>query len=158
MTHKSTEAGPAKRKAVFPGSFNPFTKGHLSVLERALPLFDEVVVAIGVNSQKNDSEKAIIKPRVEKISGLLQSFPNVSVISYEGLTVNMARTQDASYIIRGVRDVADFEYERRMADVNRAISGIETVILFSLPEQSSFSSSSVRELESYGEDVSQFLP
>ncbi len=142
--------------ALYPGTFDPFTIGHLSVLERALPLFDKIVVAIGVNDAKKCFSP--VQQRVKEISLLFADEPNVKVVSYEGLTVDVAKQEGAEYILRGVRSVADFQYEQQLADINRNISGIETVLLYTLPEQAYISSSMVRELARNGYDVSEFLP
>lgn len=152
MTARYTDTTP--RRALFAGSFDPFTAGHASVVERALGLFDEVVVAAGVNAAKRH---AAGDP--EAIAALYAHEPRVRVISYSGmLTVDLARREGCGWLIRGVRSVKDFEYERDMADINRRLSGIETVILFTLPEHAAISSSVVRELASYGHDISTFLP
>lgn len=155
MTPKSTDN--RYNIALFPGSFDPFTKGHLSILERFLPLFDRIIIAVGVNLSKN-TDKCEIDKRVESIKNTVSAYPSVDVISYTGLTVEAAKGCGAQTIIKGVRDMSDYEYERRMADINRSISGIETVFMFSLPEYSSLSSSVVRELIHYGQDVTEFLP
>lgn len=141
---------------IFPGSFNPFTKGHLSVLERALPLFDKVIIAVGYNVAKTGNSD--IEQRVRTIKKAVEELDNVEVTGYQGLTVDIAKACGASFIIRGVRDAADFEYERQMADINRQLTGIETLILYTLPQYASISSSMVRELRRYGVDVKQFLP
>lgn len=143
------------RCVLFPGSFNPFTVGHQSIVDRALPLFDRVVIAVGVNSGKPSDDTAA---RIAAIASLYVSEPKVKVIAYDGLTVDACRREDARWMLRGVRSVADFEYERNLADINRRISGIETVLMFTLPEYAAVSSSVVRELQSYGHDVSSFLP
>lgn len=155
MIHKSTDN--VRQIALFPGTFDPFTKGHLSILERFLPIFGKVIVAVGYNLSKPSAEESAYA-RVEEIKRATSHLENVEVISYNGLTTSIAKEKGAGYIIKGVRDVADYEYERRMADINREISGIETIIMFSLPEFSSISSSIVRELRHYGEDVKKFLP
>ncbi|MDE6061890.1 MAG: pantetheine-phosphate adenylyltransferase [Duncaniella sp.] len=141
---------------LFPGSFNPFTKGHQSLVDRVIPLFDRVVIAIGVNSAKHTA--ATVDSRIAAVSELYSNEPKVKVTSYEGLTVDACRREGARWMLRGVRSVTDFEYERNLADINRRISGIETLLLFTLPEYAAISSSVVRELESYGHDVSEFLP
>lgn len=141
---------------LFPGSFNPFTVGHQSLVSRVLPLFDRVVIAVGVNSSKETGPQA--DTRVEEIRALYASEPKVSVIAYSGLTVDTCEAQGARWMLRGVRSAVDFEYERNLADINRRISGIETLLLFTLPEYAAVSSSVVRELRSYGRDVSEFLP
>lgn len=157
MTQKYCEQASVKvRRALFPGSFNPFTRGHQSLVDRGLELFDEIVIAVGISYDKQGSGE--LTDRVAQISRLYREDSRVKVISYTGLTVNAARQAEASFILRGVRNAADMEYERTMADVNRRIGGIETVLLMTLPELSMISSSVVRELEHYGEDVSGFLP
>lgn len=142
--------------ALYPGTFDPFTIGHLSILERALPLFDRIVVAVGVNDAKKCFTPS--QQRVEEITSLFSHEPKIKVISYEGLTVNVAKKEGAEFILRGVRSFADFQYEQQLADINRNISGIETVLLYTLPEQAFISSSMVRELARNGYDVSRFLP
>lgn len=141
---------------LFPGSFNPFTVGHQSLVARVLPLFDRVVIAVGVNARKDSGDETA--QRVEAIRVLYASEPKVSVIAYSGLTVDACEAESANWMLRGVRSTVDFEYERNLADINRRISGIETLLLFTLPEYASVSSSMVRELRSYGRDVSEFLP
>lgn len=146
------------RIAIFPGSFNPFTIGHQSIVERALPLFDRIVIAIGYNAEKNNGEPADLPGRIRAIARLYAEEPAVEVHSYEGLTVDFAEKMGARWILRGVRSVKDFEYESQIADINRRIAGLETVLMFTLPEHASISSSIVRELVDYGVDVSEFLP
>ena len=146
------------RIALFAGSFNPFTIGHKSVVDRALPLFDRIIIAIGVNSEKDDTDADDLARRIRTIATLYADEPAVEVYTYEGLTVDFAREMGAGFLLRGVRTVQDFEYERSLADVNRRISGLETVLLYTLPEHSSVSSSVVRELMYYGVDVSEYLP
>lgn len=141
---------------LFPGSFNPFTVGHQSLVARVLPLFDRVVIAVGVNARKDSGDETA--QRVEAIRALYASEPKVSVIAYSGLTVDACEAEGARWMLRGVRSTVDFEYERNLADINRRISGIETLLLFTLPEYAAVSSSMVRELRSYGRDVSEFLP
>lgn len=142
--------------ALFPGSFDPFTIGHLSIVERAAPLFDRIIIAVGENSFKKNS--ADVAVRVNSIRKAVEHIDNVEVISYAGLTVNACKEYGARFMLRGVRSVTDFEYERNLADINRRIAGIETVLLFALPEHASVSSSVVRELDSFGYDTSSFLP
>lgn len=147
------------RVALFAGSFDPFTAGHASIVERALPLFDKVVVAVGVNPTKTSEADAM--GRVRAIESLYSSLPagRVEVVCYSDmLTVQLAAQVGARWLLRGVRSARDFEYERDMADINRRLSGVETVLMFALPELGAVSSSAVRELKSYGADVSQFLP
>lgn len=147
----------SERTALFPGSFRPFTRGHYSIVERGLQLFDRVVIAVGINIDK-DPEGVGAAAAVQSISALYVEEPRVEVVSYTGLTVDAARDCGAQFLLRGVRSAKDFEYERDMADVNRKLSGIETVLLYSLPDLAAVSSSVVRELERFGADTSAFLP
>lgn len=156
MTRKFPDAD--ERIALFPGSFNPFTLGHKSLVDRALPLFDKIVVAIGYNSEKCAADDADLSARLEAIRAIYCDEPRVEVTAYSGLTVDACRECGARWMLRGVRSVTDFEYERTLADVNRQISGIETVILYTLPEYASISSSIVRELRHYGHATDEFLP
>ena len=144
------------RLCLFPGSFDPFTKGHADIVKRALELFDEVVIAVGCNEQK--SGRMPVGERVASIKRLYADEPRVKVGSYSGLTVDFAKESGATAIVRGVRTTKDFEFEMQMADMNRRLTGIETVLLPASPELASLSSSLVRELEHFGHDVSEFLP
>lgn len=154
MTQKSQSSDG--RVALFAGSFDPFTLGHYSIVSRALSLFDRVVVAIGVNEGKSPCFTA--EQRAGIIRCAFADEPRVEVVIYTGLTVDVAREVGADCILRGVRTVQDFEFEKNLADINRALSGLETVLLYSLPEHSYISSSVVRELLHYGRDVSRLLP
>lgn len=145
-----------QRIAIFPGSFDPFTVGHHSIVMRALPLFDKIVVAIGINAAKYAMMSE--SRRVEALRELYADNEKIEVISYEGLTVDAAKMCGAKFILRGVRMIQDFEYEKNLAEVNRSISGLETVLLYTLPEFGHISSSIVRELIRYGRDVSSLLP
>ena len=142
--------------ALFPGSFDPFTLGHADIVKRALGLFDEVVIAVGYNEQK--SGWMPVEERVASIKKLYADEPRVRVESYTGLTVDFAKEQGITVIVRGGRTTADFEYEMQLADMNRRLTGIETVLLPASPELASLSSSVVRELAHFGHDVSEFLP
>ena len=144
------------KKAIFPGSFDPFTLGHHSIVKRALTFMDEIIIGIGINEGKQCLMS--VEKRVESICKLYAAEPRVKVMAYSGLTVDFASEQGATFIVRGIRTVKDFEYEEGIADVNRRLSGIETVFLFTEPELTSVSSSIVRELLHYGKDVSAFLP
>lgn len=146
----------SRKSAFFAGSFNPFTVGHLSVVERALTLFDRVVIGIGVNSEKGASPEA--EEQAALLSRYFRNRPEVEVCVYTGLTANEARERDCSHLLRAVRSVADFEYERNLADANRNIFGMETFILYTEPQFACVSSSLVRELRRYGVDTSRFLP
>lgn len=143
-------------KVLFAGSFDPFTLGHKSIVDRTLRLFDEVVVAIGVNSDKHALLN--LNDRLNYIKGVYSNEPRVTVTHYEGLTTDFASQIGVSALVRGVRDIKDFEYERQMADINRSLTGIETVLLFTEERYASISSSLVRELIKYGKDVGMFLP
>ncbi|MBR6750238.1 MAG: pantetheine-phosphate adenylyltransferase [Bacteroidaceae bacterium] len=145
-----------KKTALFPGTFDPFTRGHYSVVERALNLFDEVIIAIGVNALKKPMFTA--DERVAMLQQLYANEPRVRVVAYSGLTVDLAQEYGARFMLRGVRSVIDFEYEKSIADVNRDISGVETVLMFTQPQYAHISSSVVRELLSYGRNVEAYLP
>lgn len=145
------------KTGIFVGSFNPFTIGHDSIVRRALPLFDRLVIGV-VGDQVHKPDMPSAEERVNAIQILYQNVPNIEVKAYYGLAVDFAKEQNASYIIKGVRSVKDFEYEREQADVNRQIGGIETLLLFAEPQYSSISSSMVRELQHFGVDVSAYLP
>ena len=141
---------------LFPGSFDPFTLGHADLVKRALQLFDQVVVAVGVNELKPGWIPVV--QRVEALKDFYREEPRVHVDQYTGLTIDFAASIGATAILRGLRSVKDYEYELQMADVNRQLSGIETVILFADPEFAAISSSVVRELAAFGHDISAFLP
>lgn len=147
----------AKRRiALFPGTFDPFTIGHESLVRRGLSLMDEIVIAIGVN----DAKKSFfpLDERLRMIHQLYENESRVKVESYDSLTIEFAQKVGAQYILRGIRSVTDFEYEKTIADINRTISGIETFVLFTEPALTHVSSSHVRELLRYGYDVSNFVP
>ena len=145
-----------RRIALFPGTFDPFTLGHQSLVKRVLTCADAVVIAIGINEKKQTYYT--LEQRVEAIRNLYADEPRVKVITYSGLTVDVAQQEGASFILRGVRSVIDFEYEKAIADVNRQLTGIETLLLFTEPAYAHISSSVVRELLHFGKDVSAFLP
>ncbi len=145
------------RTAVFPGSFDPFTKGHADVVARGLYLFDKVVIAIGVNAAK--TARYSVDQRKAQIEALYEGNDRVEVIVYEGLTVDLARKMGYRAMLRSARTSTDFEYERTLASVNgRLAPDVETVILPGKPELEAVQSSYVRELLSYGKDVSDFVP
>ncbi len=145
-----------KRTALFPGTFDPFTVGHESLVRRGLSLMDRIVIAIGVNEAKKSFFP--LEKRLSMIRELYRNEPRVSVESYDSLTIEFAQKIGARYILRGIRSVTDFEYEKTIADMNRTISGIETFVLFTEPALTHVSSSHVRELLRYGYDVSEFVP
>ncbi len=149
-------ASEKKRIALFQGSFDPFTRGHENIVERALSIFDEVVIAVVHNSQKHGFLP--VDMRVKVIEDVFQNESRVKVVSSEGLTVDIARDMGASCLLRGVRSVTDFEYERGNADVNLRLSGIETMLLYTAPEVSHISSSIVRELLRFGKDITDYMP
>lgn len=143
------------KTALFAGTFNPFTIGHQSIADRALTIADRLVIGFGVNPEKPDPEAV---SRIARVKRLYADNPRVTVVQYSGLTVEFARECGADFMVRGVRTVADFEYERNLADINLKISGIETILLPALPELSFVSSSMVRELEANGADISPYIP
>ncbi|MCM1291371.1 MAG: pantetheine-phosphate adenylyltransferase [Prevotella sp.] len=143
------------KTALFPGTFRPFTTGHKSIVDRGLTIFDRIVIAVGYNEHK--SSVGTVDETVNAIREIYKDNPNVSVESYSGLTVDFAKEAGADCILRGVRNIIDFEYEKSLSDVNRKLSGIETVLLYTLPELGYVSGSMVRELEHNGVDISEYL-
>ena len=144
------------RRAIFPGTFDSFTIGHYSVVQRTLTFMDEVVIGIGINENKNTYFP--IEKRVEMIRKFYKDEPRIKVESYDCLTIDFARQVDAQFIVRGIRTVKDFEYEETIADINRKLAGIETILLFTEPELTCVSSTIVRELLGYNKDISMFIP
>ncbi len=144
------------RRAIFPGTFDPFTVGHYSVVKRALTFMDEIVIGIGINENKKTYFP--IEKRVEMICQLYKDNPQIKVASYNCLTLDFAQSVDAKFIVRGIRTVNDFEYEETIADINRQLAGIETILLFTEPQLTCVSSTIVRELLQYNKDVSCFVP
>ncbi len=144
------------KTALFAGSFDPFTKGHYALMKRALCMFNRIVVGIGVNSDKKCM--FTLEERVAAIEKAFLGDKRVEVRVYDCLTMDFAKQIGADVLLRGVRSVKDFEYEREIADMNLRFGGIDTVLLVSEPEYSSVSSSVVRELMKYGKDVSSLLP
>ena len=145
------------KTGLFVGTFDPFTIGHDNVVRRVLPLFDRLVIGVvGDNVHKPQMSPAA--DRMAAISSLYASEPAIEVVPYYGLAVDLARSVGAKYIVKGVRSVKDFEYERDMADVNRRIAGIETILIYAEPQLAAISSTTVRELQHFGTDVSEFLP
>jgi len=144
------------KRAIFPGTFDPFTTGHYSVVQRALTFMDEVIIGIGINESKNTHFP--IDRRVQVIQDFYKDESRIKVMAYSNLTVDFAQEVGAKFVIRGIRTVKDFEYEESIADINRKLAGIETILLFTEPELSCVSSTLVRELLSYNKDISQFIP
>jgi pantetheine-phosphate adenylyltransferase len=143
--------------AIFPGSFDPFTIGHESVVLRALPLFDKIIVAVGYNSAKSGFFP--LEKRIKWIEAIFENEKKIEVQSYEGLTANFCKQVGAKYLLRGLRTAADFEYERAIAQMNNLLDNdIETVFLLTKPEHSPISSTIVREVIRHGGDASQFVP
>ena len=145
-----------ERIVLFAGTFDPYTRGHHALVERALAMFDKVVVAVGRNLGKNCMFS--LEERVAAIEKVNAGNDRVSVAVYDTLTMDFARSVGAVALLRGVRSVKDFEYERDIADINLRLGGMDTVLLISEPEYASVSSSVVRELIKYGKDVSSLLP
>jgi pantetheine-phosphate adenylyltransferase len=147
----------SEKIAVFPGSFDPITKGHVNIVKRALPLFDKVIVAIGNNSSKKYSFS--FEQRVNWLKEVFKNDPKVVVTEFQGLTVNFAKAQNAKYLIRGIRTAADFDYEKTIAQLNKSMSPeLETICIISDPDLSHISSTIVREIVLNGGDPSIFLP
>lgn len=144
------------KKAIFPGTFDPFTIGHASLVRRGLAIVDEIVISIGVNDTKQSYFP--LEKRIDMIRSLYKNESRVSVTFYDCLTVDFAKEVDADFILRGIRSVNDFEYEKTIADMNRKISGIETVVLFTEPEYTHISSTIVRQLMRFNHDISDFVP
>ena len=145
------------RTAVFPGSFDPFTVGHESLVKKGLNIFDKIIVAVGINISKKGFMP--VEKRIELIRTVFKNSPEVEVKTYENLTVDFCRENGATHILRGVRNSADFEYEHSIAGINRLLEpGIETVFLFPEPEYENISSSVVREIIHYKHDARKFLP
>ncbi len=153
---KTSQYTDNKRIAMFQGSFDPFTRGHESIVRRSLPLFDEIVVAVVSNIAKKPFMS--LDNRLEFIKQVFAAEPRVRVVASEGLTVDVAREVGATCLLRGVRMIQDFENEMHMAEINRRLGGIETVLLYTLPEFSHISSTIVRELYNYNQDISEYLP
>jgi pantetheine-phosphate adenylyltransferase len=146
-----------KKIAVFPGSFDPITRGHESIIRRALPLFDEIIIALGENVEKKSYFP--LDDRLEWLKKVFSDEPKIRVMKYSGLTVDFCRKINAGYILRGLRTSADFEFERTIGLMNKAIfPGIETVFLLSAPEYAALSSSVIRDILKNGGDASNFVP
>ena len=145
------------RIALFPGTFDPVTFGHLDIMERAFPLFDKLIIGIGTNASKQAMFSA--DQRVLWLKEIFKNEKKIEAVVYDGLTVECCKTVGANYILRGIRYVNDFEYEKAIADMNRSLDGnIETVFLTCLPKYTSVASTLVRDVIRNGGDVSQFVP
>jgi pantetheine-phosphate adenylyltransferase len=147
-----------KKIALFPGSFDPFTKGHEDIVLRGLKIFDEIIIAIGYNSKKS-SRYFDLEFMQERISSAFTKYPNIKVVMFSELTAEYARKNGAQYLLRGLRNTTDFEYENSIAQVNRYLNAeLESVFLITSPEYASISSTIIREVHKYHGDVSKFLP
>lgn len=145
-----------KRVAIFPGSFDPFTIGHENIVTRGLSLFDSIIIAVGYNSSKKYLFS--VSQRVDLIKAQFDDEPRVSVESYTDLTVDFAIRKNATYILRGLRTAADFEYERAIAQVNRLMTNIDSVFLLTTPEHTPVNSSIIRDILKHNGDASKFIP
>ncbi len=147
----------SKKIALFPGSFDPFTIGHESVINRSLPLFDEIIIAIGTNTKKEAYYS--VEQRLEMIREVFREQKDIKVLSYSGLTVNFCKECGAQYLLRGLRTASDFEYERAIAQINKAMyPELESVFLLTLPEHTPINSTIIRDVIRYGGDASKFIP
>ena len=144
------------RRAVFPGSFDPITLGHINIIERALPLFDEIIIAIGVNTDKE--YMYTLEDRERFIEESLAGEAKIIVKTYQGLTANFCKSENAPFLLRGLRNTGDFTYEQSIAQTNNAMTGVESVFLICDPSLSHISSSIVRDVKRNGGDISGLVP
>jgi len=144
------------KKAVFPGSFDPITLGHQDIILRALPLFDEIIIAIGINEAKK--YMFTLEERVDFIKETFKNEPKITVTTYKGLTIDYCKEVNATYMLRGLRNPADFEFEKAIAQTNRKLSGIDTLFLLTSAETSYISSSIVRDVLRNGGDFTILVP
>ena len=144
-----------KKIALFPGSFNPFTKGHANIVSRALNMFDEVIIGIGINSEKPQSST---KNTLKEIEDIYKAEPRVKIITYNTLTADVVKKENATCIIRGIRNDVDLKYESEIAQVNYTLFKVETIFLLASPELKEISSSIVRELQKFGKNITDLLP
>lgn len=146
-----------ERICLFPGTFDPMTLGHVDVIKRSVPLFDKLIIAIGVNANKTPMFS--VEQRTEWIREIFKDYPTIEVTNYTGLTINYCKEVGANYMMRGIRYIADFEYEKAIADMNRSLAPeVETIFLTCAPEYSTVSSTIVRDVIRNGGDVSHFVP
>ena len=144
------------KRAIFPGSFDPFTIGHHDIVMRGLEIFDEIIIGIGRNYNKRE-----VFPIADRLAAIQRTYnkeSRVRVEVYDGLTVDFAAEHNARFILRGVRSTLDFEYERNIAEANKQLSGIETVLLYTRPEYAHISSTLVRDLHSHGKNITAYIP
>ena len=144
------------RRAVFPGSFDPITLGHIDIIKRALPLFDEIIIAIGVNTEKKYMYS--LEDRERFIEESLAKEPKIKVKTYQGLTANFCKSENAAFLLRGLRNSGDFTYEQSIAQTNNSMTGVESVFLMCAPALSHISSSIVRDVKRNGGDISGLVP
>jgi pantetheine-phosphate adenylyltransferase len=145
------------RVALFPGSFDPITKGHESIVLRALPIFDKIIIAVGRNAEKQSYFP--LEKRLEWLRRVFANYPAIEIIEYDGLTVELCRKLDVKYILRGLRTSADFEFERSIGQMNKKMMPeLETVFMLTIPEHTAINSSIVRDIIRNGGDASQFVP
>ena len=144
------------KKGLFPGSFDPFTRGHEAIVLKAIELFDEVIIGIGINNSKKNLFD--IKKRIFHINKLFENYPNIQIVTYETLTVEYCKVIGAQNIIRGLRNSSDFEYEKSIAQMNKTISGIETVFFLSDEKYSAINSSIIREMYINKAAIIDFVP
>ncbi|MGC6429259.1 MAG: pantetheine-phosphate adenylyltransferase [Flavobacteriales bacterium] len=146
-----------KKIAVFPGSFSPYTLGHKYIIDKALPLFDKIIIAVGTNSEKKYFFSA--EQRLKWIKDLYQNEPKIEIKTYDGLTVDFCRINNAQFILRGLRNSKDFNYEKEIAQINQTLeNSIETIFIITSKEYLHISSTLVREVAKYGGDISKFVP
>ena len=145
-----------ERIAIFPGSFDPFTRGHESLLRRGLTLFDRIIVGVGINESKRTEQST--GQRINALRRLFATEERIQVEGYSDLTADFARRMGARFILRGVRSVKDYEYETAIADLNRGLTGVETIILLAEPQWAYISSSMVKELKHFGKDITPYIP
>ncbi len=145
------------RVALFPGSFDPITKGHESIILRAIPIFDKIIIAVGRNAEKTGFFP--IEKRIEWLKKVFADYPTIEIIEYEGLTVDLCRKLNVRFILRGLRTSADFEFERSIGQMNKKMMPeLETVFMLTVPEHTAINSSLVRDIIKNGGDASQFVP
>ena len=144
------------KTGIFVGSFDPFTIGHDSIVRRVLPLFDRIVIGVGYNERKQYMYTA--EQRVATITNLYAGEPKIEVKAYNDLTIDLAHREGAGYIIKGVRSVKDFEYEREQADINQRIGSVDTILLYTEPQLASVTSRGLRELKHFGKSIEEFIP